>query len=301
MAKTAVLKPQIDEIQRKYGKNKEKVQEETMKLYQEAGASPLSGCLPLIIQMVVLFGLVDVFYNPLKHIAHLSQEVISKGMEIVNSLAGQNLANYDMYILKYYSQSPEAFSSLAQLDPDFGSKVSGINMNFLGMFLGDTPQWPWVEGGLSLLLLIPILSGVTAFLSGFLTQKFNSMPSNPAGGTMKTMLYIMPLFSLFIAFSVPAGVGLYWIYSNLFMLLQSFILYKVYNPQKFIAEYEQKQLEAKKKKVVEVPVEREDGEGLKNAPFLRKRSTGCVWRKPDGGDAEKYGEEYVEVTDEDLK
>lgn len=192
MAKTAVLKPQIDEIQRKYGKNKEKVQEETMKLYQEAGASPLSGCLPLIIQMVVLFGLVDVFYNPLKHIAHLSQEVISKGMEIVNSLAGQNLANYDMYILKYYSQSPEAFSSLAQLDPDFGSKVSGINMNFLGMFLGDTPQWPWVEGGLSLLLLIPILSGVTAFLSGFLTQKFNSMPSNPAGGTMKTMLYIMP-------------------------------------------------------------------------------------------------------------
>lgn len=95
--------------------------------------------------------------------------------------------------------------------------------------------------------------------------------------------------------------GLYWIYSNLFMLLQSFILYKVYNPQKFIAEYEQKQLEAKKKKVVEVPVEREDGEGTEKRALSQKEIDRMRLAEARRRDAEKYGEEYVEVTDEDLK
>ena len=303
-AKMAALKPQLDDIQKKYGKNKEKLQEETMKLYQQAGASPLSGCLPLILQMVVLFGLVDVFYNPLKHIAHLSTEAIAKGMEIVNTRAGKTMGNYDMFILKDYALNPDAFSALGQLDPDFASKISSLNMNFLGMFLGDTPKWPWEQGGLSLLLLIPILSGVTAFLSVFLSQKFNGPVADNAAagaGSMKAMMYVMPLFSLFIAFSVPAGVGLYWIYSNLFMILQSFILHKMYDPKKYIAEYEQKQLEAKKKKVVEVQVESPDGEGVEKRALSQKEIDRMRLAEARRRDAEKYGEEYVEVTDDDLK
>ena len=118
---------------------------------------------------------------------------------------------------------------------------------------------------------------------------------------MKAMMYVMPLFSLFIAFSVPAGVGLYWIYSNLFMILQSFILHKMYDPKKYIAEYEQKQLEAKKKKVVEVQVESPDGEGVEKRALSQKEIDRMRLAEARRRDAEKYGEEYVEVTDDDLK
>lgn len=306
-AKMAAIRPQLEELQRRYPQtsqaNKQKLQEETMKLYEKYGASPLSGCLPLIIQMVLLFGLVDVFYNPLKHIARLSTEVITKGMEIVNDLAGTVMGNYDMYILKYFDSNPEAFAPLAQLDPEFAAKVGGINMNFFGLFLGDTPAWPW-DGGFSWLLLIPILSGATAFLSFWLSQKINPAvaAAEQGAGGMKGMMYIMPIFSLLIAFSVPAGVGLYWIYSNVFMLVQNVVLQKLYSPAKYAAEFEKQVQEDKKKKAMAATVEvtAEDGTTQRKA-VSQKELDRIRLAEARRRDAEKYGEEYVEVTDDDLK
>ena len=153
---------------------------------------------------------------------------------------------------------------------------------------------------------------------------------------MKGMMYIMPLFSVFFCFQVPAGVGLYWVISNVLSYLQSMYMNKKYNPQEMaekaraeqaaleeaerkerlenrkkarqeMAEY-QAEVEAaaqaskgKKKKNVEIEEpQAPDEETMKKAMTAKEinRMKLAAARKRD---AEKYGEEYVEVTDDDLR
>ena len=93
MVKMKLFQPKVEELQKKYAKNKEKLNEETMKLYQEEGYNPMSGCLPSLIQFPLLFGMIDVVYRPLTHIAHLSKDLINQAMEIVTSLGLAGNAN----------------------------------------------------------------------------------------------------------------------------------------------------------------------------------------------------------------
>ena len=121
----------------------------------------------------------------------------------------------------------------------------------------------------------------------------------------KVMQYIMPIFSLVIAFQVPAGVGMYWIFSNVFSTFQQILLNKKYNP-KIAAEEAEREYELQKKKkdkvkrqVVEVKEEKTGKvteKTLTQKEIDRQRLAAARKR-----DAEKYGEEYVEVTDDDLK
>ena len=143
-----------------------------------------------------------------------------------------------------------------------------------------------------------------------------SMKMNPATnqqaagmGAMKIMMYIMPLFSVWIAFSVPVGVGFYWILSNVLSGVQSVILYKVYSPEKYKKEFEEKmQAEAEKKKLERAqrkkiktgnsdePLDPETEKMLLSEKERNRRRLAEARKR----DAEKYGEEYVEVTDKDL-
>ena len=138
---------------------------------------------------------------------------------------------------------------------------------------------------------------------------------------MKGMMLIMPIFSIFFAFGVPAGVGLYWIASNLLSLLQTFLLYKIWSPERVAAREEKLRAAGKLKKkqpskfrqammaAQEQQAAAKGGarpsapvtddpqyEGLSQKEINRRRLAAARKR-----DAEKYGEEYVEVTDDDLK
>ena len=89
-------------------------------------------------------------------------------------------------------------------------------------------------------MLIPILSGVTAFAVSWISMKINpAAMEGPGAGTMKVMMFVSPLMSLYIAFQVPAGVGMYWILSNLFMMAQTLILNKFYNPREMAEKAKQ--------------------------------------------------------------
>jgi YidC/Oxa1 family membrane protein insertase len=156
-------------------------------------------------------------------------------------------------------------------------------------------------------ILIPIISGVTSLLSSLQLNK--SQPQSSGAG-MKGMMLMMPLFSTWIAFSVPAGVGLYWVYSNLVSMLQAKIMNKIYNPKE-IAEKAKKELEERqererlerieaKKQLKEAAkkgnISGEDLPKALSAKELNRRKLAEARKR----DAEKYGEEYVEVTDDDL-
>lgn len=329
--KMAMIKPKMDNIQKKYANNKEKLNEEMLKVYQEAGYNPMSGCLPMLIQFPILFGVIDVVYKPLTHIIHLSKDVISQAEQIVQGLEGVvvSAAMPQISIINGVKLYPELFTSL--MTEDQITRISDLNMTFLGIDLSAIPTMAF-----NALLLIPILSGLTSFLISWQSMKNNAATTSDSAGSMKTMMYIMPLFSLFFCFQVPAGVGLYWVISNVFSYLQSVILHKKYNPQEMaakikaeqeaLAEQERQQkIENRKKARQEIAEYKAEAEAAQKASKDRKNKDVEISQPeaPDEEtmqkaltakelnrrklaaarkrDAEKYGEEYVEVTDDDLK
>lgn len=300
-AKMSVFQPKIQEIQKKYEKNKEKQQEELMKLYETHGYNPMSGCLPMLLPLIILFGLIDVIYRPLTHILHISSDVIAKATEILSQNGITSTGRPELDILSNITKF-----DFSELGADVVSKIQNFDYSLFGIDLSVVPTWAW-----NWFLLIPILSGVTAFLVSMVSMRMNPAANQQASGmgAMKIMMYVMPLFSVWIAFSVPVGVGFYWILSNVLSGVQSVILYKLYSPEKYKKEFEEKmQAEAEKKKL-----ERAQRKKIKTADsaepldpetekmFLsekeRNRKRLAEARKRD---AEKYGEEYVEVTDKDL-
>lgn len=338
MAKQTAFSPRIQEIQNKYKNNKEKMNQEMMKLYEEEGYNPMSGCLPMLIQFPILFGLIDVIYNPLKHIMRFSGDLIDQAMEIVNSLGMKvSLYSREITVIQAVKEQPDAFSALGG---DFISKIQGFNFHFLGMDLSQVPTFT-----LNLLILIPILSGVTSILVSWVStkQQKQTMGENAAGsGMMKGMMMFMPVMSTVIAFQVPAGVGIYWIMSNVLSMVQTILLNKYYNPKEMAAkvaaeaearreEARQKKIEAKKKLLESMnQAEREkyeaqeaaknakgqakveaqaalaalqpeiDEETLRQA-LSQKEKNRRKLAEARRRNAEQYGEEYVEVTDDDLK
>lgn len=258
----SAFQPKLAELQKKYANNKEKFQEEQMKLYSEEGINPMGSCLPLLIQFPVLFGIIDVVYRPLRHIMHIPEKIIddasaiafkiitaaqTSGAEWATSIKATATldkfnASYQnqLFIIQAYHHDPAKFANLA----GFSEQVGNFRMNLFGIFdLGVTPTKAWP------IILIPILAGLSQLLVTVYMQWYQKKinPSMQSMGAMNIMLYGMPLFSVWIAFTLPAGVGFYWICQSIVSFFQSILINKIYTTKR-IAELVEKEKEKNKKK-----------------------------------------------------
>ena len=236
MAKNFRFKPKIDEINKKYANNKVKQQEELQKLYTAEGYNPLSGCLPMLIQFPILFGIWGVISKPLTYVLRLSGDQIATAVKSLGD-AGKSYGEIAIINDVHAGKMTEFFNA------ETISKIKEFDLSFLGLRLGDIPGYRW-----SWLLIIPILSGITALASSLLSMHYNknmSQQQQQAAGMSKGLMIIMPLFSAFIAFSVPVGVAIYWIASNLVMLIQTVIVYTFWNPA-VLAKAEEDKIAAEK-------------------------------------------------------
>ena len=185
--------------------------------------------------------------------------------------------------------------------------ISSLDLSFLGLDLSITPNQviglspaTW----LTPVFLIPLLSGLTALMLSLFTSR--NAPSG-GGGSMMMMTLMMPVMSLVFTFTVPAGVGLYWILSNLFAGVQTFVLNKFWNPkemaEKIKAEEEERKIKEReerieaKKKAKELAASGQEDPDVLSQKEINRRKLAEARRR----NAEKYGDTYVEVTDEDLK
>lgn len=250
-AKMAAFQPKIAALQKKYGNNKEKMQEEQMKLYSEEGVNPMGSCLPLLIQMPVLFGIIDVVYRPMTHIMRFSADVITKAAAIATTIYEKtgvlptSFKGYQqqLYIMEAYSRDPSQFDSIS----GFAEQVGTFKMTMFGgaINLGQNPTWTWP------VLLIPILAGLSQLLVTVYMQAYQKK-TNPAAqtmGAMNSIMYIMPVVSIWMAFTFPAGVGFYWIMQSIFSFGQSVVLNKIYTPERVaeMVKIENAKKKAKKK------------------------------------------------------
>ena len=235
-ARMSALNPKLAALRKKYANNKEKLNQETMQLYSEENINPMGGCLPLLIQMPILFGLYGVIYAPLTHVLRIKEDIVTKAINIIKN-GGETFkaiatnpsfdSRPELYVVDAVKNNPDAFNALGS---DALQKIEGFNNTFLGINLGDIPSFAW-----NILLLIPILSFTTNILLTIYTQR-KSKQNNPSaqqmGMGMNAVLFTMPVISAIFTFQFPAGVGLYWIFSTVFSLLQTMLLYKIYSPKR---------------------------------------------------------------------
>ena len=242
MERQQMINPELEALQQKYKDDRKKLQEEQMNLYSKYNISPMSGCLPMLIQLPLILVIYRIVRRPLTYIAGLASDKVKELVGIVNETWAKS-RGWDGYEI----QTNRFFMSSVSRADQFKALTDGaqqINMKFLGIFdLGETPKWQFWKYGDQWkvylpLLLIPILAVATSYLQMFVSNRLNNMNQKkengeqPALAGMNGLLKILPLMTFFIAFAVPAGLGFYWIVSNIFGIVQTILLKKLFTIKK---------------------------------------------------------------------
>ncbi len=231
MMKTSRLQPKIKQIELACGDDKQRYQQEVQQLYKDEGVSMFGGCLWSLLPLFILFPLYTVIREPLEYILHLSGDAIEKLFEIGKENGFDQ--NYWQYGVA---------SRIEELGAGIVDGVKNLNLTFLGVDLGQTPDWQiwkmstWSEIGGA---LFPLVSGGLNYLSMFISQKMNNTVIRDEKGekdeaaaktaqTGKMMNYMMPLISVWFGFIMPLGISVYWIAQSVFGIIQDVVLTKHY-------------------------------------------------------------------------
>ena len=260
--KQAKIRPKEMAIRRKYAgrddqKTKQKMSEEIMQLYQEENINPMSGCLPLLIQMPILFALYDVIRNPLTY-------VLGYGKQAVSALAEKvGLATTNIDQIKLVNKLVE-FKGELGVEGVSIEKVIELekSFDFFGFDLTGIPSEHW-----GIYIIIPVLTFVFSFFSTKIIRKFTYQPQMAdasSNASMKMMDFMMPLMSVYISVILSSAIGIYWMFQNVLSAVQQIFLFKLY-PVPAITEEQIKEAElqlkgknSKKKQAIKTDYEIDD-------------------------------------------
>ena len=278
MMKMSRLQPRIQEIQKKYEHDQQKQQEAIQQLQKEEGAAMgLGGCLWSLVPMLILFPLFTVIRQPITYILGESAEVANQIIAIVKEQAPTLFSNNNYYDQVVAAGEIATYAKeIAAAIPGISAEtLEGINFNFIGINLGAIPNWKfwawdafsWANIGA---FLIPLVSAGSQVLQMLISQKTNdSVITNEKGvqdkemaansqsaQTNKMMIWMMPIMSLWIGFTVSAGLSLYWFIGGVFRMITDPIMTahyrKVYDAEdaiKLQRALEADRLEAEKERI----------------------------------------------------
>ena len=276
--KMSRLQPRLTAIQQKYAGDQAKMNEEMQALYKSENVSMSGGCLWSFVPLLILFPLYTVVRAPIQYMLRESVDVAAQIVEIIKTNGPEFFENatrgayYDQMmaaplIPQFAEQIKEAIPNIS---PD---TLQGVNFDFFGINLAANPQWKfwldswawdWAHIGA---LLIPVLSAASQMVSMLVSQRMNNSvitnekgledkeaaKNSQANQSMKMMMYTMPLMSLFIGFSFPAAMSLYWLVQGIVAMVIDIILTKRYrkiydaeDAERLKKALEQERLEAEK-------------------------------------------------------
>ena len=244
--KMSRISPMVQDIQKRYEGDQQKMNEALQNLYKEEGVSMGAGCLWSLIPILILFPLLSIVREPIVYLLHESAENAAKIVETIKT-AAPNLFSGNEYYSQVVGarQIAEFAEMIKEAIPGISSEtLAGINFDFIGIDLGMIPQWnifdgswvwDWSHIGAA---LVPILSAGTSVLSMFIMMKMNNSVVTDKNGihdeeTAKksqssqgsnVMMWMMPLMSLWIGFTVPGGLSLYWLIQGLVSIVLDVIL-----------------------------------------------------------------------------
>ena len=281
MMKMSRLQPRIQEIQRKYANDQQKQNEAMQQLQKEEGASMgMGGCLWSFIPLFILFPLFTVIREPITYILGESAEVTAQIISVIKEaspalFAGARNGGYYDQVIAASAIAEHASVLQAAIPGISGETLAGINFDFLGVNLGAIPSfkfWAWDAFSWANIgaFLIPMISAGSQVLQMLISQKTNdSVITNEKGvqdkemaansqsaQTNKMMIWMMPIMSLWIGFTVSAGLSLYWFIGGVFRMISDPIMTahyrKVYDAEdaiKLQKALEADRLEAEKERI----------------------------------------------------
>lgn len=267
-AKMTRLQPKLKRIKEKYQdynpqERQQKIQQETSELYQREGYSSMgAGCLPLLIQFPVLIGLYGIIREPLTYVLDLSEAAITALTEAATNLGlivGNAVAYAESIVISNIDKIVEAAPELLTKYSAEIETIRSFDFTVFGIDLGNIPSNVYSAIGISkesiLILAVPVLSCLTSLLTSLLTQirQKKANPNMENQQMMGCMMIMMPVWSLFLTWKFPVGMGMYWILSNLIAFFQTLILGYIYAPRKTMARL-----------MVDETIERRSYENTKN-------------------------------------
>ena len=229
------LQPEINFLKVKNHGNNDLIAEEQLKLFKREHYHPMLSLIPLILQIVLLLGVVEIIYNPLTYLFGVSNADVLLLAEQIG--ANTSESSFQLSIVAAF-QSGELNPStvIAGVDAatmaSLSSKITKFDLQFLGLHLSTVPTeaWGWYT-------LVPILAGVSSWLLCH-TQNLSNVIQHEQGALNKYgIMTLSVLLSLYLGLFVPIGIALYWIASNLFSIAQMYLLNIAINPKKYV-DYE---------------------------------------------------------------
>ena len=244
MVRMTAFQPMIEEIQKKYKDKPDKQQEEMLRLQQDFGYSPTSGCLPMLLNFFVMFGVIGVVYEPLNRIFHISNDLLTAAGEALTNLGIQfTMVTRDNLIIEQVLAGEPSITGIFSAGQLETITEFSQHMNFFGIDLTRVPQYNLSPENLPL-LVFPILALITSFISTWYSMNSSGQKLQ---GSMKVTMYLMPLMYIFFCFTVPTAFSLYYVISNVVMMIQSAVMKKIYDPKAEVAaEIEQKRKEQRR-------------------------------------------------------
>ena len=264
MRRMTRLQPQVAKLQKKYANDKEKLNQKTAELYRREGINPMSGCLPMLVSMVILF----IMFAAMRTVANTEMASQALGLlttgtqtneswlwikniwmpdspfnPVIADSANLRIIPADIWAKVFASLDPASVTALAQYGID-AATISGETvfaaLQTLPVYAQETQLWATMPQ-LNLLIvnlsiyahnngwfILPILAAVTQYLMTLSQPQPAADPNNPAASTNKFMKYFFPLFSLWICSSYNAIFALYWVVSNVFAWVQGLVMNKMF-------------------------------------------------------------------------
>lgn len=233
MKKSAKMQEKMKEIQNKYKNNPEKLNQETIDLYKKEKMNPFSGCLSSILQIVIILSVFFLVSKPLTHMKKVDTEVINGYIEEIKTEDGKTAAYPEIQVIQRKAAEDEKIS---------------INMDFFGLDLSKVPNQNMSDWTV---YIIPVLYVITSFVSIKITNSKQKKANKENKETSKdvenkevqdsadealesmeqmtnSMNYMVPIMSISIAFIAPLGLALYWLISNVLMIIERLIIEKVF-------------------------------------------------------------------------
>lgn len=273
MMRTSRMTPRLKELEKKFGNDRQRYQEEVNKMYKEEGVNPMSGCLWSFLPFPILIALYQAIRFPITVMMGVAEELMAEGGAIFNKLAelGYNITQYSsgrnavayeqIYQSQFITQNFEAFAGLSD-------KLQELSYRFLGMDLALVPKllpWNWDPNNMAAeagLFLIPIVSAVLSWLSMKISQASTPQTMDQQQSS-RTMMMTMPLVSLWICFTMPGIMGIYWISQSVFAIVQDLILNRIFGRQLDIEDADR--IAREKAREAELEAKRKETERLKAA------------------------------------
>ena len=278
MMRTTRLTPKLKALEKRYNGNQQQYQQAVAKLYKEEKINPMSGCLWMLIPYPILIALYNVIRKPLTAMMMLSEENVKAltdflGYEAASTGRASAYAEIGLADM-IHSNWDQVINSLG----DFGGKLINLDYSFLGLNLGEQPTFrlwsvDWSNSAVWVpalgLFMIPVISALMSWLSMVISTKTTPQTDENAQRTNKSMMYVMPLISLWICFSMPAALGVYWIFNSLLGIARDFSLTKLFTKQL----NEQDAVRAELNRELEIERQREETE--------RKKAEGLTEKNPN--------------------